>query len=299
MARHHVLLFVAAASSCALAPPPHRPRQSTRLSARRHHAPRHAAVTAALSVPTVADAGILATGLSYLVGVGSLLLYTPIAVRIIRKGRADGLTLSTWWLKLASYSASDIYAYSSGYPIAQYVETLVITLEAIAILLLVGRYQRRIDGTFAALAVAYALAAGWALTLAPPAALAVAQGGATLLNTGALLPQLALNARSRSTGDYSPLTASLACAGCLIRIFTTYDLRAISVRSPCDLRRSVRSPLRSQVRARGRRPAAARWFRRRPRPQQRPPRPGDLPPSRSISPCISPCSPTLCGSLSV
>lgn len=176
-----------------------------------------------LSLPA-ADSGLLATGLSYLVGAGSLLLYTPIAIRTVRKGRADGLTLSTWWLKLASYSASDIYAFSSGYPIAQYVETLVITVEAALILALVGWYQGRLNGTFASLAIAYAVAVSWALTLAPPSALAFAQGGATLLNTGALLPQIALNARSRSGGDYSPLTASLACAGCLIRIFTTYEL---------------------------------------------------------------------------
>ena len=45
-----------------------------------------------------------------------------------------------------------------------------------------------------------------------------------MVGTGALLPQIALNARTRSTGDYSPVTAALACAGCLIRLFTTEQL---------------------------------------------------------------------------
>ena len=43
-------------------------------------------------------------------------------------------------------------------------------------------------------------------------------------NTGALLPQLALNARQQSPGGYSPLTAGLACGGCSIRLFTTIEL---------------------------------------------------------------------------
>ena len=215
----HLLLATLIASSCTLPATAAPPRAHMRLRPARKHA-RHAAV-AAQAAP---DAGLVATGLSYLVGAGSLLLYTPIAVRTVRQGSADGLTVSTWWLKMASYTASDVYAFSSGYPIAQYVETLIITVEAAAILLLVSWYQRRFDSTSAALAVAYVSATLWALTLAPPSALAFAQGGATLLNTGALLPQIALNAREGSAGDYSPVTASLACAGCSIRIFTTYEL---------------------------------------------------------------------------
>ena len=110
---------------------------------------------------------MLATGLSYLVGAGSLFLYAPIAIRTIRTGSAEGLTLSTWWLKLASYTASDVYAFSHGYPIAQYVETSFITLEAAAILFLVSWYQRRFDATFATLAAGYAATTAWALTAAP------------------------------------------------------------------------------------------------------------------------------------
>jgi len=182
--------------------------------------PRHATVTA-LSGP---DSTLLATGLSYLVGAGSLLLYTPIAFRTIRTGSAKGLTLSTWWLKLASYTASDVYSFSNAYPIAQYVETSIITLEAAAILLLVSWYQQRLDATFATLATGYVATTAWALAAAPSSVLAVAQGGSTLLNTIALLPQIAQNARRRSSGGYSPVTALLACAGCSIRIFTTYEL---------------------------------------------------------------------------
>ena len=73
-------------------------------------------------------------------------------------------------------------------------------------------------GTF--LAVAGTAAAGGA----PAEALALAQAGSTVLNTAALLPQLALNAERGSPGGYSPLTAGLACGGCSIRLFTTVQL---------------------------------------------------------------------------
>ena len=177
--------------------------------------------TATLAADDVANA------LGYLVGAGSLLLYTPIALRIVRTSSAEGLTLSTWWLKLVAYTCSDLYCYSNGYPISAYVETLVITLEAVCILGLVAAYQDRLDARFLVLALGVAAVAGTAAAGGVPAeALALAQAGSTVLNTAALLPQLALNAERGSPGGYSPLTAGLACAGCSIRLFTTVQLTA-------------------------------------------------------------------------
>jgi len=170
------------------------------------------------------ESEVVASALGYLVGAGSLALYTPIVWRICQQGEADGLCLSTWWLKLASYSCSDVYSIVRGYPLSTYVETLIITLEAAVVLGLVASYQRRLDGAFALGAAALASGWVWALTDVPPQAIALAQGSATLLNTGALLPQLAQNARRREAGGYSPLTAALACAGCTIRLFTTMEL---------------------------------------------------------------------------
>ena len=52
---------------------------------------------------------VFAKGIGYLIGIGSLLLYTPIAIRICRQQHANGLVISTWWLKLISYILSDIF----------------------------------------------------------------------------------------------------------------------------------------------------------------------------------------------
>ena len=170
------------------------------------------------------DSSMLAVGLGYLVGAGSLLLYAPIGYRVCRERDASGLTLSTWWLKLASYTCSDVYSYSNAYPLSTYIETLIITAQAATVLAIVAFYQKRVDASFVALAIGYAGATMWALTAAPPQAVALGQAAATLLNTGALLPQLALNYERRSPGEYSPVTAGLACTGCAIRLFTTMEL---------------------------------------------------------------------------
>lgn len=177
-----------------------------------------------LTISEVPDSGVLARGLGYLVGAGSLLLYTPIAIRVCRQRDASGLTLSTWWLKLLSYTCSDCYSFSKHYPISTYTETLIVTVEAAVVLVLVATYQRRLDASLGVLALGYALVLAWALAAAPPAALALGQTAATIFNSAALLPQLLLNYQQQSPGGYSPLTASLACVGCLIRLFTTVEL---------------------------------------------------------------------------
>ena len=202
--RYRLWLLPAIAAALRLQPLPLRPQPIAALPSQRR---------AAANPPVMLAAADVATVLGYVVATGSLLLYTPIALRIVRTGSADGLTLSTWWLKLGSYTCSDLYCYSNGYPVSAYAETLVITLEAACILGLVAAYQDRLDAGFLAGAGTFLAVAGTAAAGGAPAeALALAQAGSTVLNTAALLPQLALNAERGSPG------------GCSIRLFTTVQL---------------------------------------------------------------------------
>ena len=174
--------------------------------------------------PTEATKG-LAMALGYVVGLGSLLLYTPIAVRLWRQQSAAGLADSTWWLKLSSYTCNDVYSYTKGYPLSTYVETLIITAEAAIILGLVSYYQKTWQKPEFALGILlYCLVTFWGLTWAPDSVLAAAQFGAAALNTAALVPQFLLNYQGQTKGDYSPTTAALASTGCLIRVFTVTQL---------------------------------------------------------------------------
>lgn len=177
---------------------------------------------------TMTVATIIANGLGYLVGAGSLLLYMPIAIRITRQRSADGLALSTWWLKVIAYTCSDIYGYTNGYNLSTYVEKLVITIEAAVVLVLVAYFHMTLSHKIFYVPFATYLTLTILATsgLAPPSLISVGQALSTVLNVGALLPQLRLNQLLQTSGDYSPITAALASAGCFIRLFTTITLNS-------------------------------------------------------------------------
>ena len=186
--------------------------------------------TAALALgggwPSVIDATTVARGLGYVVGTAAVILYAPIAVRVVRQGSADGLTLSTWWLKLTSYTCSIVYFFDRGYPFSAYSETVVLAGESVVILGLVAFYQRRLfRPEFAGTLALYGVAVGTAVTgTLAPEVLALGQAAAAAINVFALAPQFALNYRTQSSGDYSPVTLSLAATGCAVRLFTTAQL---------------------------------------------------------------------------
>ena len=119
-----------------------------------------------------------------------------------------------------------MYNIKNGFPVAAFSETIVITFESLVLLGLVTYYQKRFDTTSLFLTVAYLTITIWALftPYVPDEWISAAQILATVLNTSALLPQLKQNLDRQSSGDYSPVTASLASAGCVIRLFTTVQL---------------------------------------------------------------------------
>mmetsp|Transcript_18016 Transcript_18016/g.50005 ORF Transcript_18016/g.50005 Transcript_18016/m.50005 type:complete len:298 (-) Transcript_18016:3180-4073(-) len=167
----------------------------------------------------------VAKALGYMVGIMSLLLYTPIAVRICLQKHANGLVMSTWWLKLTSYLLSDTYYVRQKYDVSTYAEILIITIESAVVLVLVIFYQNRTrEALVWMLAGALALGMAYLATIAPEHLVAIGQLSSVAINTAALVPQCVHNTTTRSKGDYSPLTASLATLGCAVRLFTTVTL---------------------------------------------------------------------------
>ena len=91
--------------------------------------------------------------------------------------------------------------------------------------MLVAHLQRRLrTPAFAVGSGVYACLCAAFLRGLPAWALSALQLTATISVTGALIPQLLLNARRRSSGGWSPLTAGLSAAGNAVRIFTTLQL---------------------------------------------------------------------------
>lgn len=119
-----------------------------------------------------------------------------------------------------------VYNIKNGFPISAFSETLVISIEAIIILGLVTYYQKLINTSTLLLTISFLTITIWALFTpsVPDDWISSAQILSTILNTSALLPQLKQNFDRQSSGDYSPITASLASAGCAVRIFTTVQL---------------------------------------------------------------------------
>jgi mannose-P-dolichol utilization defect 1 len=166
-------------------------------------------------------------------------------------------------LGLVDSSAYNIvYNFSHSYPISTYVETIIISVQADFILGLVAKFQQKprrqqhqeLSSSTATTAIRagssismtdrrqrlrrrhssklfiklncglYAVVTIWGLTVAPPQLIAVGQFLAAGLNSAALIPQFILNYKTKSKGDYSPVTAGLAALGCAARLFTTATL---------------------------------------------------------------------------
>ena len=61
----------------------------------------------------------------WLITLGSLLLYTPMIFRVLRKRSAVGLSNTTWWMKFSSYSATLVYNVVHQFPLNSYVVSFV------------------------------------------------------------------------------------------------------------------------------------------------------------------------------
>lgn len=89
------------------------------------------------------------------------------------------------------------------------------------VLALQGRLRTRAVTVGVAAYVALLCAAAVGL---PDVALSCLQVASVAVGTSALLPQLWLNARRRSSGGWSALTAGLSVTGNALRVFTTLQL---------------------------------------------------------------------------
>ena len=167
----------------------------------------------------------IANALGYLMGLGSLMLYTPIAIRLYRQKTADGTTLSTWMMKVASYTCNDLYYMANHYPFSTYIDTFFITVEAAIVFALVVLYQHKgRDPVVWIFVSGYCISSILLYSMAPPNLLALSQIAAVILNSGALVPQFLWNMKHRTKGDYSPITALLAAIGCSVRLWTVQTL---------------------------------------------------------------------------
>ena len=157
------------------------------------------------------------------VALGSAGLYAPQLWRVWRRRSARGLALGTFALKLCGYSVAAAYGVTAGLPLSVYATEVVLAAQAAVLVAVVARMENKASPMKIAMGgLAYG---GLALALLEGAVAPRFVAALQVCNVGvfaaALLPQLAMNVRNRSSGEYSALTAGLAVGGSAVRLWST------------------------------------------------------------------------------
>lgn len=123
-------------------------------------------------------------------------------------------------LETLSYAISLAYSFRNAFPFSTYGENLFLTLQNVLITLLIIHYSGKGPAALGAAAVLSA-ATAYALAVLAPQTLALLQMATLPLGLFSKLPQIAQNARARSTGQLSAFAVGAQVLGCAARIFTT------------------------------------------------------------------------------
>jgi mannose-P-dolichol utilization defect protein 1 len=160
----------------------------------------------------------------YVMGAGSLALYTPIIAKLLRNQHADGFSLTTWIFNLLGLLCSISYKVKKQFPVSTYIELIFAGLQSAVVLGLVSFYNGKFREYLAGI-TSLALIFGMLLTKLtfPNSILNALQIASTILSNYANIPQIWLTFQTQKA-SWSAITASLTFLACVTRIFTTLQL---------------------------------------------------------------------------
>jgi mannose-P-dolichol utilization defect 1 len=176
-----------------------------------------------VDAPKVHLKDVVANAIGYSMGFGSVLLYSPIIVKMLMTKSSEGMSIQTWICSVIGMAASFIYPYKKGFPLSTYMDSGIIMLQCIGILGLICLYGGRTTEFLAGLLVTAIIAAGVYKVEIPERPLQSVQVLAIMANTYSLIPQIILNFQTKRA-TYSAITAFLSGCGCIIRVLTTLQL---------------------------------------------------------------------------
>ncbi|KAL4538397.1 hypothetical protein Ndes2526B_g03298 [Nannochloris sp. 'desiccata'] len=192
------------------------------------------AATAAVSTTAVSATGaspllsIVAVIVGWLVIAGSLFRSVPQIARIIKKQSAIGLSFTSIISELIAYVITVAYNVRFSYPFSTWGDILMVTVQQIAIVALVFKYNKSTRLGLKITTVVGFLAASaflFSSEFCSIATLKVLQGcSALIMALGGRLPQIILNFRRGNSGELSGASTGLSVAGNLARVFTTLTL---------------------------------------------------------------------------
>lgn len=166
---------------------------------------------------------VVATLIGYVVLAGSLFLYSPIIMQILRSRSGSGLSATSWALSLIGFGGALVYQSACGYPIHTYAELIALTAQTVAILSLLLYFDMHIDYRIIVAGLGAGSALFVALSRAPELVLKALQAVSGTLVTVSILPQILLPFRTGTCG-WSPVSAALSTAGTAARVFTTWKI---------------------------------------------------------------------------
>jgi uncharacterized protein with PQ loop repeat len=160
------------------------------------------------------------SALSYGIVFGSGLLKAPQVVKIVRSGSAEGVSLTSLLLEAVGYSINTSWGIARALDFKDYGEGIIISVQVIALVLLVGYHQRRLMyalSSLAPIALAFcALSANMLPKHLHEALLTVALA----VSLSSRVPQIYSNYKHKSTGQLAFLTFFLAFGGSAARVLT-------------------------------------------------------------------------------
>ena len=174
----------------------------------------------------LSDTVCLKFALSKVLGVGiiaaSSIVKIPQLLKLLNAQSAEGISFLAYLLETSSFLISLFYNIRNGNPFSTYGEVALISIQNVAISILVLQYSGR--GPAAAVFVAGLAGAGYAMyndSIVSMGMLQYLQGGAGLLGVASKLPQIITIARQGGTGQLSAFAVFNFLAGSLARVFTT------------------------------------------------------------------------------
>jgi mannose-P-dolichol utilization defect protein 1 len=140
--------------------------------------------------------------------------------------------LPAFALETLAYLITLVYAYRNSYPFSTYGENLFLTIQNVAITLLIIHYfptaqgglttkRARSNTPVVAMAAFIALVAALVLLRVPMSLMRLLQLATVPISLFSKVPQITENYRNQSTGQLSVFAVTSQVFGCLARVFTT------------------------------------------------------------------------------
>jgi len=182
------------------------------------------ATRSSLSSSSTGFKDIAAKIIGYIMGIGSMLLYSPIIITLLQTKNSDGFSISTWIFNVFGTMLAISYPVKRKFPISTYVELITVLLQGIGILGLICLYQGLASQYLLGIIPSILLFTAFlSYPNTSPDIIKSLQMLSIGINTYANIPQIILTFNQKKA-SWSWITAALSMAGCFARILTTLQL---------------------------------------------------------------------------